>query len=147
MPTARFQHEAETDRTVEEVWLRLQDVETWANIGPVEEVWDPVHDEKGLLLGYHWSTSVGPTRYKGRADVVETREHSFMTLDLDGGEIAGVLTTRIEHNGGGARIVVDLRIASKGALSAMFFPLVAEVVGRGLPEQVDRFVAGLEGPR
>lgn len=146
MPRAKFTHEATTRRQPEEVWRRLQDVETWSSIGPVEHVWDPVHDEEGLLVEYRWSASVGPTTYRGTANVIEAHVDSLMVLELDGGELAGTLSTRIEQNGSGSRITVDLGIVSKGTLSALFFPIVSEAVGRGLPAQVDRFVAGLDQP-
>ena len=144
MPSATYSHAASTRRTVDEVWLRLQEVETWSNIGPVEEVWDATHDDDGLLTGYRWSASVGPTRYRGKAEVVEVRVGELMQLDLDGGEIDGTLTTTISQNGDGSQVEVTLRIVSRGALSSMFFPIVSEVVGRGLPEQVNRFVATLD---
>lgn len=144
MPNATFSHEAATSRSPEEVWERLQHADTWAAIGPVEEVWDPVHDENGGLLSYRWSAHVGPTRYRGTAEVVEAEHCRIMRLDLDGGEIAGVLTTSIDGNGDGTRLVVTLSIVSRGTLSTLLFPLVADAVGRGLSEQVQRFVAALD---
>ncbi len=146
MPRANFSHAATTRRQPDEVWRRLQDVETWSSIGPVEHVWDPVHDEEGQLVEYRWSASVGPTTYRGTAQVSDAHVDSLMVLDLDGGELAGTLSTRIEQNGSGSRITVDLGIVSKGTLSALFFPIVSEAVGRGLPAQVERFVAGLDQP-
>ncbi len=144
MPNATFSHEAATSRSVDEVWERLQQVETWAGIGPVEEVWDPVHDEAGDLVSYRWSAHVGPTRYRGTAEVIEAERDRLMRLDLDGGEVAGTLTTKMDRNGDGTRLVVTLRIVSRGTLSALFFPLVADAVGRVLPEQVQRFVARID---
>ena len=143
MPSASYTHEETTRRPLADVWLRLQDVETWSNIGPVEHVWDPVHDETGHLVSYRWSASVGPTTYRGHAKVVEADPEKLMVLDLDGGEIDGVLTTRLSQNGDGSHIGVTLSIVSKGTLSTLFFPIVSEAVGRGLPEQVRRFVAHL----
>ncbi len=145
MPSARFSHAASTTRPIDEVWERLQAVETWANIGPVEHVWDPVHDEDGQLVSYRWSASVGPTTYRGRARVTEAAPGQLMVLDLQGGEIDGVLSTAITENGDGSQVTVTLQIVSKGTLSALFFPIVSEVVGKGLPEQVSRFVTQLDG--
>lgn len=144
MPTARFSHESSTSRAIDDVWLRLQKADTWASIGPVERVWDPVHDDAGQLMSYRWSTTVGPTKYRGRAKVVEAVPPVTMRLNLDGGEIAGVLTTAMEENGDGTQLRVTLKITSKGPLSSMFFPLISEVVERGLPEQVERFVNSFE---
>lgn len=144
MPKATFTHRAETSRGPDVVWERLQQAETWANIGPVDKVWDPEHDAAGSLLRYKWSSRVGPTRYRGTAEVVASDDGRMMQLDLDGGEVAGVLTTSIESTADGAVIAVTLDITSKGTLSSMFFPLVADAVGRGLPEQVVRFATSID---
>lgn len=146
MPRATFSHRAHTVRSLGEVWERLQQVDTWANIGPVEEVWGAVHDEDGSLRSYRWSAHVGPTRYIGTATVVAADKGRLMTLELDGREIAGVLTTTILPNGDTTTVTVTLEIVSKGTLSSLFFPLVAKAVGKSLPDQVDRFVAALDVP-
>ena len=146
MPKARFSHRAYTVHSLDEVWERLQRVETWANIGPVEEVWSAVHGEDGSLRSYRWSAHVGPTRYKGTATVVAAEKGRLMTLDLDGAEVTGVLTTTILPNGHRTSVAVTLEIASNGTLSSLFFPLVAQAVGKSLPDQVDRFVAALDAP-
>ncbi len=145
MPSARFTHAADTGRRPDEVWERLQAVDTWAGIGPIDEVWDPRHDED-RLRGYRWSATVGPTKYAGTADVVESSRPSRMRLVLDAKEMAGELTTDISANGAGmARITVTLQIESRGMLSTLFFPVVSEAVGNGLPRQVEQFAASLAG--
>jgi hypothetical protein len=63
-----------------------------------------------------------------------------MRLDLDATEVVGTLTTRLSENGDEAtQIEVTLEIESRGTLSTLFFPVVSDVVGRGLPSQVERF--------
>lgn len=144
MPTARFTHSADAARPPDVVWARLQAAETWANIGPVDEVWDPVH-ENGELRSYRWSATVGPTKYKGTARVVETNPPVRMRLELDAREMAGELEAVVVANGDGAtRITVTLAVESRGMLSTLFFPVVSEAVGNGLPAQVDGFAASLE---
>lgn len=144
MPAASFTHAAETQSPPERVWERLQTADTWANIGPVDEVWDPVHDGD-VLRGYRWSATVGPTKYRGTARVVESTRPQRMRLELDAREMAGELITEITPNGDAAtRITVTLRVESRGMLSTLFFPVVSEAVGNGLPAQVDRFAASLQ---
>ncbi len=144
MPAASFTHAADTSSPPEQVWQRLQRAETWANIGPVDEVWDPVHDGDALR-GYRWSATVGPTKYRGTARVVESAPPERMRLELDAREMAGELVADIIPNGDAAtRITVTLRVESRGMLSTLFFPVVSEAVGNGLPAQVDRFAASLQ---
>jgi len=125
--------------------LSLQDAETWADIGPVERVWDPVNATSGALESYRWSATVAGKEYRGTAKTVAADPGSLMKLALDGGEVAGVLTTRLNANEDPSHTTVEvvLEVSSRGALSAMFFPLIADAISRGLPDQVEQFAARL----
>ena len=145
MPKASFTHHAAITRTADMVWDRLQIAATWSNIGPVEQVWDEEHNDVGHLVQYRWSTTVGPKTYRGKANVIASEPGRLMRLALDAGEIVGTLTTALSANGDGStHLEVTLEIVSRGALSTMFFPVVADVVGRGLPSQVERFAEAFE---
>ena len=144
MPSASFTHAADAAGTPEDVWDRLQRVDSWANIGPIDEVWDPTHDGDSLQ-SYRWSATVGPTRYQGWAEVIESSRPHRMRLTLDAKEMVGELTTDISANGDGAtRIIVTLAVESRGMLSTLFFPVVSEAVGNGLPKQVEAFADSLD---
>ena len=144
MPRATFTHEVTVYRPMDHVWARLQDAQTYANIGPVEKVWDPSHDEDGILLGYTWSTTVGRKPYQGSAETVEAENPHYLKMDLDAGELAGSLTSALEAvTDDVTHLTVTLEIISKGTLSTLFFPVISDAVGRGLPEQVEAFAAAL----
>jgi len=144
MPRASFSHAVTVAQPVGAVWESLQDASTWSGIGPVDEVWEPRHDAAGNLEGFRWSARLGPTRYKGGATVSTAEPPHLMTLALDSSELAGSLTADL---GGSAvtQLEVTLDIVAKGAMASLFFPVVAEAVARGLPEQVERFAASLAG--
>ncbi len=143
MPTARFAHTAHTQKTLAEVWRELQREQTWARIGPVEEVWDPVSVD-GSLRSFSWRTTVGPTTYRGAAVVRAADSDRRMHLDLDAGEIAGSLVADlVPGTEEGTDLTITLEVTSRGMLSTLFFPVVAEAVGSGLPRQVEEFAAGL----
>jgi hypothetical protein len=67
-----------------------------------------------------------------------------MELSLDSSELKGSLIADIDDNES-TRLAVTLEVASKGTMGALFFPLIAEAIGRGLPEQVEEFAASLNG--
>lgn len=144
MPRATFTHQATAQATIEAVWESLQQAETWANIGPVENVTDPRADEHGLLESFRWSTTVAMKSYQGTAKVAATDLGERMKLDLDAREVAGSLEAHLVPNGDDTTIVtVTLEVISRGTLSTLFFPVMSEAIARGLPTQVDEFAQSL----
>jgi len=144
MPRATFTHQATADAAVEDVWKSLQQAETWADIGPVEDVSDARMTPDGLLQSFRWSTTVAMKRYPGTARVAAVAVGEHMKLELDAREVAGTLETHLSPNGQGTTIVtVTLEVVSRGTLSTLFFPVVSEAIAKGLPAQVDRFADSL----
>ncbi len=146
MPKSRFTHRAVAAAPAHTVWQRLQDAATWAAIGPIEEVWDPQHDEDGRLRSYRWKTVIGPRSFLGSATVVQSEPDRMMRFRLDGSEVAGDLTAELAAEpDGSTSVTVTLAIESVGVLSTLFFTIVSDAVGRGLSAQVDAFVLSLNG--
>ena len=144
MPRATFTHQATADASIEDVWASLQEAETWADIGPVEDVSDAETNDDGMLQSFRWATTVGMKRYPGTAVVAASEVGEHMKLKLDAREVAGTLETHLSSNGHGTTVVtVTLEVVSRGTLSTLFFPVVSEAIAKGLPNQVDRFAEGL----
>ncbi|MDX2343343.1 MAG: SRPBCC family protein [Acidimicrobiia bacterium] len=144
MPRATFTHQATANAAIEEVWESLQEAETWANIGPVEDIEDSESDDEGQLQSFRWSTTVAMRRYPGTAKVVSVDLGSRMLLDLDAREIVGTLETHLAANGSGTTLVtVTLEVVSRGTISTLFFPVVSETIAKGLPVQVEHFAESL----
>lgn len=142
MPRASFSHNVELARSVQEVWETLQDAATWSGIGPVDDVWDPAHDDSDQLESFRWSAHVGPTKYKGSAVVAIADAPHHMKLNLDSSELTGSLIADLDDSDPPI-LVVTLEVVSKGTMAALFFPLIAEAIGRGLPDQVEAFAVTL----
>lgn len=144
MPSQTFTHTASTELPIDEVWTALDRPETWAAIGGVDRVYDPVVDEGGRLLGFSFETMIGGIIYRGKASPRERVTRSVMAWDIDSPDIKGVTAVQLEGDRDtGTRLTVALTVESKGMLAAMFFPTIAGAVGRGLPEAVEEFAAGL----
>ena len=141
MPRASFSHNAPLSKPAEAVWAALQDAGTWSGIGPVDDVWDATYDDSGALQGFRWSAHVGPTKYKGSAKVTVAAEPHHMKLHLDSSELTGALIADIDEDQ--PALAVTLEVSSKGPMASMFFPIIAEAIGRGLPQQVEQFAASL----
>ncbi len=145
MPRASFSHSVSLRRPIEAVWTALQSDATWAGIGPVDEVWGAAHTADGSLDSFQWSAHVGPTKYKGTAVVAIADPPHHMKLNLDSVEqLTGSLIADVE-NGDEPQLTVTLEVVSKGAMASLFFPIIAEAVGRGLPTQVEQFAAAVDG--
>jgi len=142
MPSASFAHSVTVACDRATIWDTMQHIQTWANIGPVEEAWNPVHDDRGILISYAWSTTVAGRRYEGTAETIEHKSPELFRVSLDGGEVGGILETQL--NGSGKKstdLVVTLDIRSQGMMSSIFFPVIRDAVGKGFGDQVDEFAA------
>ena len=144
MPRATFTNQATAHAAVSDVWERLQDAQTWANIGPVENVTDPVVDDSGTLRSFRWSTSVARRRYPGTATVTDVEPGTGMKMTLDAREVYGTLETKLESNGDKTTVItLTLEVVARGTMSIMFFPMVSETIANGLPDQVAAFASSL----
>lgn len=143
MPRASYSHETATPLSPAELWKRLQIPETWANIGPVEKVWDARHTDSDLA-GFRWSTTVGHSTYEGTAEANVNEPGTEMVLQLSTKELLGALTARITAHEAGSQLVVTLAVEPRGMLASLFFPAISQAVGSGLSGQVEEFVRSLE---
>lgn len=144
MPRAAFTHQAVAQSPVEAVWDRLQQADTWEDIGPVEEVYDAKTNGDGQIASFSWSTTVAAKHYVGSARVTTIEPGRRMKLRLDAGEVAGSIDAHLEPTGDKATMVtITLEVISRGMLSTLFFPVVSEAVAKGLPDQVESFAESL----
>ncbi|NNF64438.1 MAG: SRPBCC family protein [Acidimicrobiia bacterium] len=143
MPSASYSHTVTTPQSAAAIWKRLNDPDTWLAIGPVEGVDNAELSTDGHLEGFDWYTTVGPRKITGTAKVTESTKNQSMTLSLDAGELVGDLSASLDKNGKGSDLTVSIDITSKGGMASLFFPVISEVLGRGLPEQVEEFAATL----
>jgi carbon monoxide dehydrogenase subunit G len=145
MPSATFEHEVKISKPQNTIWDALQEPDTWTRIGPVQEVWDPQLNDDGVLIGYQWATSIGGKRYEGTATTVEYAVPSRYVLDLDGGEMGGLISTDIgDESDQGTDVCVNIELRSQGMMSSLFFPAIKKAVGSGFPGQVEDLAEYLE---
>ncbi len=145
MPGATFHHTITVDAPPDAVWDQLQTPEIWRSLGPVQEVWDPVHDD-GVLTGFSWSTELGGVTYEGTGTALNAERPDRYRLELDTSEMAGTIGVDLTAaDGRGTNVDVTVELRSKGLLSSMFFPIVARAIGDGLPEQVEAMAKSLSG--
>lgn len=136
MPSATFAESVEIDATPSDVWDRLQESDTWASIGPVQSVWDPVVDN-GTLTTFKWSTDIGGKTYEGVGTALDHDRPSRYRLVLDTSEMSGTINVDLtDGNPGGTVAVVSMELRSKGMLSSMFFPAIKKAIGSGFPDQI-----------
>ena len=118
--------------------------ETWASSSGIDRVHDPVFED-GRLIGFAFDTNIGGKTYAGVAKPHSRIEGESISWQIQNAEITGQVRVDISPIDTQTRIRVELDVESKGMMSRMFFPLIAGVIGNGLPQTVDAFASGFEG--
>ena len=144
MPKETFSHTALTRAARTEVWKALDKPETWEGIGGVDKVIAPVIDKDGRLRGFSFETAVAGKIYLGKATSKARQESRLMAWNIENSEVRGVTTVQLSDDGPGTRVQVTLEVESVGMFASMFFPVIANESGSGLPESVDAFAAGFD---
>ena len=103
---------------------------------------NPTVDELGRLRGFSFETLIGGTRYLGEASPAGRVDGRSMTWDIENKEIRGTVAVQLEESGPHTDITVTIDLESAGFMSAMFFPVIAGALGKGLPEAVENFASG-----
>ncbi len=143
MPGQTFAHSASTSKDVGSVWAELDKPATWEGIPGVDRVIEATVDERGRLQGFAFSSKVGGTAYRATASPAGREEGRMMAWAIDSSELEGKITVRLEPNGDGTKVDVNLEADGAGILGSLMFPLIAAAIGSGFPSTVDRFVADL----
>lgn len=143
MPNQSFQAVGVAPAAVTHAWNALQRAETWEGIAGVEAVHDPVHDDHGDLTAFEFAVSVGGVRYAGASSVVISEEPHHMRLDLTTSEVVATIDVRLlsddELGPEATRVLVDLTVRSRSFLAGLFFPAIADTIGRGLGTTTAQF--------
>lgn len=142
VPSKTFTHTVHVEASPAEVWAALQRLETWAHLGPIESVDNEIRSDDGTLQGFRWYANAAGRTIDGTATTSDATTHERFSLDLDAGEVGGSLVTELAEDSS-TRVTVTLDIASKGPLVALFFPAIAEAIGKGFPSQVEEMAAAL----
>jgi carbon monoxide dehydrogenase subunit G len=64
-----------------------------------------------------------------------------MAWNIENSEITGVITVILSEDEPNTRITTTLTVESKGLLASMFFSVIADAIGSGLPRSVEEFAA------
>ncbi|MFZ0012866.1 MAG: SRPBCC family protein [Acidimicrobiia bacterium] len=145
MPSSTFAATATAAVPVGEVWAALDEPDTWASIGGVDRVFEPTIDAGGRLQGFKFESVAGGRRYVGTATPRERDEGRLMAWDIVNSEVRGVTRVELASGGASTAITVTLEVESASMMSGLFFPVIAGVIGNGLPEAVAEFAATFSG--
>ena len=143
MPLATFRHTAVAPVPPAEVWEALRDAETWARIGPIDEVFDARHDDDGALAGFAFRTSAAGKTFDGSARRAASDEGSSLEFALATSEIRARVSIEIESVPDGTSIAVRLEAEPAGMLATLFWGVVRETITSDFTRRVDEFAEGL----
>jgi carbon monoxide dehydrogenase subunit G len=142
MASGTFAHTVTVDIEPDDVWGALQRAETWAGIGPIDEVWDAEHAADGSLRSYRWRADAAGRRWEGTAVTSDADPPDTMSMALETAEMRGTITVAVEGRGPAA-VTVTLEAEATGMLAALFWGVISAAISRGLPQQVEEFAARL----
>lgn len=143
MPSQTFRATATTSGTIASAWQALQRPETWEGIAGVETVHGAVHDADGNLTRFAFAASVGGVRYPGTSDVTISDEPDHIRLELTTSEVIATIDVHLRTVADTTTLTVDLAVRSRSLLAGMFFPAIADSIGRGLPATTEDFASRL----
>ena len=133
-----FSHSVRLETPRTEAWPRLHDAATWAGVAGITGVSNPSHDDSGHLESFDFVVEAGGSKIPGSAKVIEVSEPELFRIDISSAEIMGHITVRLASNdASGTKLRVLLEMRAKGFLAGMFYPLIAQTVGKGLPDEVE----------
>jgi hypothetical protein len=142
MPSQSFRADARTSAPLDEAWRSLQHACTWEGIAGVDHVTDATHDE-GRLTGFVFSATVGGVRYPGRSTVTAADPPAHMRLELATSELIATIDVALQTADTETEVRVALTVRSRSFLAGMFFPAIADTIGRGLPDTTVDFARRL----
>ena len=140
MPESTFAHTAHAGATPAEIWIALQDAETWLGLGVMDSVFNAVVED-GRLTSFDWTAAAAGTRHRGRSRTIDAVPGQLMVLALDSAEVAGEIAVALAAEAEGTALTVTLTARSRGLIAGMFWGKISEALGDGLVEQVDGFAA------
>lgn len=114
--------------------------DTWASISGIDRVRDP-RFEDGRLVGFAFDTNVAGRAYAGIATPAKRVEGESISWRIQNSEIKGTVAVELQPIDQKTEIGVALHVESNGMMSRMLFPVIASVVGNGLPRTVDEFAS------
>lgn len=142
MPSQTFSHTALAAAEPTEVWATFDNPTTWESIGGIDRVYDARVSPTGQLEGFSFDTEIAGKKYVGTATPGERVEGSVITWKVSNSEIKGTIRVQLAEITPGTNIRVTLEVESASFIAGMFFPVIANTIGSGLPATVDDFAEG-----
>ena len=145
MPSEAFQATATTTSAPEISWTAMQQPDVWEGIAGVEKITDPEFHPDGSLARFRFGVTAAGKSYPGVAEVVESIPGDSMTLQLSTSELAATVALSLEGAAQGTHLRIHVNIRTTTFMAGLFFPVVADVMRRGLPTAAEDFARRIEG--
>jgi hypothetical protein len=144
MPIEAFQATATTTAPVDVAWEAIQRPEAWEGIAGVDQVSYPTFGADGSLVSFRMSATAAGRSYPGIAEVVESTPAASMRLHLTTSELSATIHISLFPGETDTEVAIDLEIRSRTFTAGLFFPIIADVIGRGLPAAAEDFARRMD---
>lgn len=137
------QRTLQIDQPVDEVWERLQQLETWEGIGGMGELYGPAHGPDGGLRAFQYSLHTPLGTIHDSADV--TSQGRVMHVRAASKGVAVTIDLSLRENGAGetiAELTIDAHATN--FLTAPLAATLRHTLESGIVREGDRMVERLE---
>jgi hypothetical protein len=90
------------------------------------------------------SATAAGRSYPGIAEVVESTPAASMRLHLTTSELSATIHISLIPGEIDTEVAIDLEIRSRTFTAGLFFPIIADVIGRGLPAAAEDFAQRMD---
>ena len=144
MPSEAFRATATTTSDPVTAWEAMQQPEVWEGIAGVEHVTDPEFHPDGSLARFRLAAIAAGKSYPGVAEVIESTPGRTMKLRLSTSELAATVALSLRASDQGTHLTIDVDMRTSTFMASLFFPVVAGVIGRGLPTAAEDFARRID---
>jgi hypothetical protein len=140
MPTSSLR----IDQPTAEVWIRLQQIETWEGIGGLTDLRDARHDERGNLAGFAFSLDTPLGTIRDRATVAVGEHRMRVVAEAKGFEVSVHLQLRPWSEGTEADVTIEGR--STSVFTRLLAGTLQHTLESGIDRERDRMAERLDRP-
>lgn len=138
-----MEHYVEIDAPVHEVWVQLQDANTWNGLSGISNVTNVAMNE-GTLMGFDFSAMIAGSARPGKAVVKRTHADKHLAVAVEHNDMDLRIVMGLEPIETGTKLGIGLEAEPKSFMVKMAWGAIIDGVERGFLGEVESFARRME---